>query len=116
MVTAEQGTAIFRGNSGKIYNVDMYISDVVGAVVTFDAGSGASATSLGFWKCPENCVLMDLAVVTGNTVATTLIPTADGGQIPGIRFRTSLFLTTLSQRPSIALGFKQGTNFGLTQA
>lgn len=116
MVTVSYGTAIFRGNSGKIYNVDFYISDVVNAVCTFDAGNGASATSLGFWKIPERCVLIDMSIVAGPTVMTQLIPTADGGIIPGVRFRIANFLNSLATRAGVNLGFNQGTNFGLTQA
>lgn len=116
MVTATYGTAMFKGASGKVYNVDLYISDVVGAVATMDSGQGASTTSLGFWKAPENVVLFDMSIVTGPTVMTSLIPTADGGVIPGVRFRIANFLNTLATRPAVAIGYKQGTNVGFTQA
>ena len=116
MVTPTYGTAMFKGVSGKIYNVDIYVSDVIGAVTTFDSGNGASSTSLGFWKAPENVSLFDLSLATGPTVMTQLVPTADGGLIPGVRFRIANFLNSLSLRPAIALGFKAGTNVSFTQA
>jgi hypothetical protein len=117
MVTATYGTAIFQGiASKKIYAVDLYISDVIGDVVNFDSGNGAGATTLGFWKAPEALVLTDLSIVAGNTVTTQLVPTADGGLIPGVRLREANFLNTLPTRSQLSLGFKQGTNISFTQA
>lgn len=117
MVTPTYGTATFQGTkTGKNYSVDFYISDVVGAPVTWDSGSGAGATTLTFWKAPEPVILIDLSIVTGPTVMFTLFPTADGGQIPGMRYRIANFLNTLAFRPRLTLGFNQGTNVGLTQS
>ena len=116
MVTTTLGTATFQGKSGQTYAVDIFISDVVAAPVTFDAGSGASATSLTFWKAPEPVVLVDLSIATGPTVMTSLIPTANGGAIPQNRFRIANFLNTLAFRPAIKMGFNQGSNVGFLQA
>lgn len=116
MVTPTYGTATFKGSSGKNYAVDFYISDVVAAPATWDSGNGATSTSLEFWKAPEPVVLLDISIATGPTVMFTLVPTADGGLIPGARFRIANFLNTLAFRPQLNLGFKQGTNVGFIQA
>lgn len=117
MVTPTYGTATFKGlQSGKTYAVDIYISDVVAASTTWDSGSGAGTGSLTFWKAPENVMLVDLSIATGPTVMTTLFPVANGGQIPGQRFRIANFLNTLAFRPQIQLGFKAGSLIGMTQA
>lgn len=116
MVTASSGTITMKGRSGRTYAVAFYTADVLGTAVKFDSGSGASATSLPFWKVPEPCVLVDVAVVTGNTVTTNLVMTADGAVIPGMRLPEAAFLNTLANRPPLAIGFKQGTNFGFTEA
>ena len=116
MVTPTYGTAVFTGASGKRYNVDFYIADVVAGATKWDSGSGATATSLPFWKSPEDVMLTDLSIATGPTVIFTLFPTADGAQISGFRFRIANYLNTLAFRPSIALGFRRGTNIGLTEA
>lgn len=115
--TPQYGTAMFKGiDSGKTYAVDIYISDVANAVVNFDSGSGASSTSLGFWKAPERVVLYDLSIASGTADTKSIFPTADGGQIAGFRFRYANFLNTLATRPSLAIGFRQGTNIGFTQS
>jgi len=116
MVTPTYGTAMFKGASGKTYAVDFYIADVVNTAVKFDGGSGASASSNAFWKCPENVMLYDLSIATGPTVMVALVPTADGGQIGNFRFRIANFLNSLATRPAIALGFRAGTNFGFIEA
>jgi hypothetical protein len=116
MVTASNGTAIFRGASGRTYSVDFYLADVVGTAVKFDSGSGSSATSLAYWKSPEPVVLTDIAIVTGNTVTTQIVLTSDGAQINGARFRETLHLSTLATRPAINIGFKAGSNIGAIEA
>jgi len=116
MVTPTYLTCVFRGDSGRIYNVDAYIADVVGSPVKWDSGSGAASTSNPFWKAPENGRIIDLSIVTGPTVMTSLVPTADGGQIPGNRFRIANFLNSLATRANINLGFKAGTNIGFIEA
>jgi len=117
MVTATYGTATFQGlQTKKTYAVDMYISDVIAAPATWDNGSGATASSLQFWKAPEDCVLVDLSIATGPTVMTTLVPTSNGGQLTGQRFRIANFLNTLAFRPAVKIGFKGGSNVGFLQA
>lgn len=116
MVTATYGTAMFKGvQSGKTYPVDMYISDVVGAPITWDSGNGATSTSLGFWRAPEQVVLYDLSIATGPTVMTQLVPTSNGGPIGTFTFRIANFLNSLATRPSIALGWDKGSNVGFNQ-
>ena len=118
MAAAPQyATAMFKGvTSNKTYAVDVYCSDVNGAVANFDSGSGASSTSLGFWKAPEAVVLYDFSINTGMTDTKAIFPTADGGQIAGFRFRYANFLNSLATRPALAIGFRQGTNIGFTQS
>lgn len=107
----------FKGvASGKSYVIDGYIADVVGTAVKFDSGSGAGTGSLPYWKAPERVILQDISIASGPTVMTTLIFTADGAQIPGVRARIANFLNSLAFRPKLALGFNQGTQFGMIEA
>ena len=68
VAAAEYAQFTFLGlRSKRIYNVDAYYSDVVNALVNFDSGQGASATSNTFWVAPEPVRLIDAVIVTGGT-------------------------------------------------
>lgn len=111
------GTMMFKGvQTGRTYAVDVYISDVLAAQVTFDNGSGATSSSLVYWKAPENVILYDYSVATGLTDTTNLFLTSDGAQIPNSRLRHANFLNSLATRPVLNIGFKQGSNVGSIQA
>ena len=115
MATPFYGTATFQGLQTKAtYSVDVYCSDAAGPV-NWDSGSGATATSLTFWKAPEDVVLVDLSFSSAATMVV-ITPTSNGGLIPGQKFRFANFLNTLAFRPAIKLGFRGGNNIGLIQA
>lgn len=117
MVTTTNGTATFQGlNTGKMYNVDIFISDVVAAPATWGVSGNAVAASQNFWRAPEDVVLVDLSIITGPTVMVALIPTSNDAVIPNYRFRIANFLNTLTTRPSVNVGFAAGRNVGLLQA
>lgn len=110
------GTMMFRGlASGKSYAVDVYHSDVANALVNWDSGNGAGTGSLTYYKAPEDMVLYDYSVVTGLTDTTNISLTADGSQIPNARLRYTQFVNTIAFRPTLAIGFKRGTNVGAIQ-
>jgi len=70
MVTPENGSITLRGASGKYYNINLYSSDVLGAAVTMSLVGLAGTSSQNFYILPENCVVVDLSVTTGQTVTT----------------------------------------------
>ena len=110
------GTLMFLGASGRTYAVDVYISDVANGQVNFDNGSGASSTSLTYYKAPEQMKLYDFSVATGLTDTTNMLFTSDGAQIAGSRVRYANFVNTLANRPTLSLTFRQGSNIGALQA
>lgn len=116
MVAAPQySTMTFVGlRTRKTYPIDVYLSDVNGALINFDGGAGASATSPQSWTPPEPVVLVDFAIVTGMTDTTKLQPTR-GGATMGIMLRYALHLSTLAQRPKLALGFAPGIDISAIQ-
>lgn len=116
MVAAPQyGTFVFIGaRSGRIYNVDAYHSDVADALVNFDAGAGASATSPTSWTAPETCLLIDHAIVTGMT-DTTKIQLLRNNQPVGDFLRYTMHLTTSAQRAPVRVGIRAGTEFRCIQ-
>lgn len=110
MVAApEYGTFTFQGiRTGRIYNVDMYFSDVADALLNFDGGAGASATSPTSFTAPEDLLLTDIAIVTGGT-DTKKVQLLRNNQPTGDFIRHVPHLTTNPFRPALRLGFRAGT-------
>ncbi len=110
MVAApEYGTFTFQGQrTGRIYNVDMYFSDVADALLNFDGGAGASATSPTSFTAPEDLLLVDVAVVTGGT-DTKKFQILRNNQPTGDFLRHTQHLTTAPFRSPVKLGFRAGT-------
>ena len=116
MTAAPQtGTLTFKGVSGANYAIDMYISDVVGALTNWDSGAGANASSETFWTAPENVFLVDFSIVTGLTDTKTLRPTANSRNLQSL-IRHANHLNTLNSRPILNTGFAAGTRIGMLQA
>jgi len=116
MVAAPQ-YAVFKfmgARSGRSYSVDAYLSDVVGALVRFDAGDGASATSPDFWIAPEPVILTDFAIVTGMT-DTTKIQMTRNGQPTMDHLRFAMHVQTLAARPSLSTGVAPGVALRIIQ-
>ena len=109
MVAApEYGTFTFQGiTSGRIYNVDIYFSDVVDALLNFDGGAGGSATSPTSFTAPEDLLLIDVAVVTGGT-DTKKFQIMRNNQPTGDFLRHTQHLTTSAFRSAVRLGFTRG--------
>ena len=116
MAAAPQyGTLVFHGQqSGRVYNVDAYFSDVVDGLVNFDAGAGASATSPLSFTAPEPVVLKDFAIVTGMT-DTTKIQILRNNQPTGDFLRYTMHLTTAPVRSPMQLGFNHGVEIRAIQ-
>lgn len=100
--------------SRKTYSKDIYLSDVVDALVRWDAGSGASATSDTNWRAPEQIVLIDYSQVTG-TADTTKLQLTRNGVPTGDMLRYTIHLTSLNNRPRLGIVFNPGDNIGAIQ-
>lgn len=109
------GTLFYQGvQTQRTYAIDVYISDVVGASMNFDSGSGASASSDTFWIAPENVVLTDFSVATGLTDTTKISINANGVQT-GNRLRYANHLNSLNNRPKLYVPFRAGTKIACSQ-
>lgn len=109
MVTATTGTMTFVGRqSGRRYGVSCYVSDVIGAAVTFNVNGAAAAGSPSTFQLPEPVTLVDAAVITGPTVMTGFKLQSGGMDIPGSSFLLGSVLTTIQTRivPNISFGAK----------
>ncbi len=108
VATPQFASFVFEGvNSGRIYNVDAYLSDVADALANWDGGAGAGATSPSSFTAPEPLVLRDFAIVTG-MADTTKIQVLRNNQPTGDFLRYTMHLTTSALRSAIQLGFEQG--------
>jgi len=116
MVAAPQyGTIVLIGlRSQRIYNVDVYFSDVVDGLANFDGGAGASATSPTSFTCPEEVILTDMSIVTGMT-DTTKVQVLRNNQPTGDFLRFTQHLTTSPARSPIRIGFRGGTELRCIQ-
>lgn len=111
----QYGTIAFMGQqSGRVYNVDLYLGDVVDSLGNFDGGGGASATSPDSFTAPEDLLLSDFSIVTGMT-DTTKIQILRGNQPTGDFLRYTQHLTTSPTRSPLRLGFSRGTQIRVIQ-
>ena len=105
---------VFVGASGKTYLVDIYVSDVNAALINWDGGAGAGASSPTYWTAPENVMLVDYSQVTGTADTEKIRLTVNGRPLQSV-LRYGVHLTTLNNRPKLAVGFKGGSQIAAIQ-
>lgn len=111
----EYATFVFMGvQTQRIYNVDVYYSDVADGLINWDGGAGASATSPDSFTAPETLVLQDISIVTGGT-DTKKFQILRNNQPTGDFIRHTPHLTTNPTRPRLQLGFVQGVQIRAIQ-
>lgn len=108
-MAAVNGTAFFRGQSGRTYGVDIYIADSAGARITWDANGAAGTGSATFWTPPENVTLYDISVATGLATAVGFKLVASS-LAANTTLRVANHLNTLNNRPVLTIGFAAGRN------
>jgi len=109
--TPQYGSMIFKGQSGKTYSIDLYVSDVNGAMINWDGGGGAGSSSPQFWVAPEPVVLVDYAQVTGTADTEKIRLTANGRPTAHV-LRYGIHVSTIATRPALSIGFQAGTQIG----
>jgi len=113
--TPQYGQMMFRGrNTGQLYGIDIYVSDVNGAAVLFDNGAGAGTGGAKFVTFNEPVTLVDYAQVTGTADTEKLRLTSDSKPLPTI-LRYGVHLTSLNNRPVLNIPFRQGSRIGALQ-
>lgn len=113
MAAAQNGSMTFIGQqTGKTYIVDYYTADTgTGVLGTFNPSGAAGASSLTYWRAPENVMLIDFAMHTGTT-QTGLVLLMDGAIKNGGVLRYAQFLDTIASRPKLAIPFPAGSLIG----
>ena len=100
---------IFVGaKTGQTYPIDIYISDVAGALVRFDNGAGAGSASETFITFNEPVVLRDYSMVTGTTDVEKIRLLANNTPTNMV-LRFDVHVSTNSNRPALNIGFNAGT-------
>ena len=116
MVTTTTGSATFVGlKTGTKRTVSIFISDVVGAAVTFNVNSIAAAGSSQYAQFDEPVVLGDVAILTGPTVATGFVWQSGTTMIPNSVTMISPNLTTNPQRVCPTIRWNAGSLIGAQQ-
>jgi hypothetical protein len=87
---------------------------VNGALINWDGGAGASASSPDFWTPPENVVLKDFSMVTGTADTEKIRLTVNGRPTQHI-LRYETYLSSLNSRPALSIGFRQGARIAAIQ-
>mgnify|MGYP001492109331 CR=1 FL=1 len=115
MAAPQYGVMNFVGLlTRKTYSKEVYISDVANALVNWDSGGGAGATSETFWSPVEPVSLVDFAVVTGLTVAFKLQLCRNG--VPtGDMLREGPHTDSVATRPRLNVRFNAGDKVSAIQ-
>lgn len=113
-MAATNATLIAVGESGKTYNVDMYVPDAVSTKVTFNASGLAAPTSETYWSAPENCTIVDISAA-GAPTAVGAVFTVNGAALTGNTIRWANQANTLANRMAMKIGIRAGTQVGLLQ-
>jgi len=113
--TPKNGVFTFKGRSGRIYNVSVYLSDVANAKITLSSRGKAGTSSDTFWTAPEPVVLIDYSQTTGTADTTVLTLLSDDNTIPGSVLDYVSHVSTSALRPPINVGFRPGAKVGAVQ-
>jgi len=117
MVTATTGTATFKGmgNMKRTYAVSLYISDVVGARILWNANGVAGATSDNYVQFTEPVILSDVSILTGPTVMTGFRMQSGAVDVPQSAILIATNLTTIQTRNAPNIGFAAQSQIGAVQ-
>lgn len=114
-MAASAGTLVCVGmKSRRTYNVDVYIPDAAGTLLTFNPSGAAASTSPSTWRAPEDVVITDISTATAPT-ATGFIFNANGASVNGGSIRWANQLAANPNRIRLALPVRGGDFLGATQ-
>ena len=111
MATATNYSLVFVGQSGRTYSVSGYTADTAGAINTFSTSGLAGASSLQYFRTPENMTLVDFSIKTGTTQVAGIL-TENGAIKNGCLLDYVTFVSTNANRPKLAIPFPAGTLVG----
>jgi len=114
MAAAPQyGTLTISAGAASI-TVDVYVSDVANAGVTFDSGAGAASGSREYYKTPVSGRITDFSVATGLTDTTKARVSINGSPTKNI-IRWANHINTLAYRVPLNIPVNAGEDIGMVQ-
>ena len=96
-----------KADGQQTKTIDLYASDVANALVNFDSGAGAAATSNTLFYMPWTGWITDFGIHTGMT-DTTKISIMANNKSSGNMLRYAAHLDTSTGRPPIRIGIAAG--------
>lgn len=111
MAAAQSFQQTFVGKSGRTYNIMGYTADTAAYTNTYSSTGAAGATSLQYWRAPEDVVLVDFAIPTGTT-QVSMVMTQDGATKNGCVLGFATNLNTLAYRAKVNIPFPAGALIG----
>ena len=116
MVTPTTGTLNLVGLKTKqTFNCSFYISDVVGANVTFEPAGTATSSSQTSFVPSEPMMIYRASIKTGPTVTTGILLNISGSPIPGALVDITTYLSTNPTPPPINIRVPAGLPIGAKQ-
>lgn len=116
MVTPTTGTLNAIGLKTKqTFNISFYLSDVVGANVTFEPAGTAGSSSQTTFVPAESMRIYRASIKTGPTVASGMLLNVSGMPIPGALIDITTYLSTNPTPPPINIVIPAGLPLGAKQ-
>jgi len=116
MVTPTTGTLNMVGLKTKqTFNCSFYISDVVGANVTFEPAGTATSSSQTSFVPPEPMLIYRASIKTGPVASTGILLNVSGMPIPGASIDITTYLSTNPTPPPINIRIPAGLPIGAKQ-
>jgi|SaaInl8_200m_RNA_FD_contig_31_2596719_length_1212_multi_9_in_0_out_0_2 hypothetical protein len=114
-MAASNATLFAIGKSGRQYSVDVYIPDATGTNMTFNPSGLAGTGSQAYWRAPEALTIVDFSLGAAAPTAVGATFLADSAVINGATIRHANQLSTLNNRPKLAINVAAGALLGALQ-
>ena len=114
MVTPETGIVQIKTRSGVV-NYSIYSSDVIAAPVTWNLNGVAAAGGQSFVIVPDDGIISDVSIATGQTVSTVGIVQLNDQNVGSV-FSWANQVNTLATRVSPQIQVRKGMKLAIIQA
>jgi hypothetical protein len=106
-MTANAGTIVAVGSSGRTYTVDAYVPDATSTFLALNPSGLASSTSPSTFRAPENLVIKDIAIGAVPSAVGCILQ-LNNANANGGTFRWAQQLAANPNRPKYNLPVRAG--------